>query len=468
MEARLIELAELLRLNGVRVSSAEIMDGARALALVGLSEREAVRGALKATMLKRAGDQALFDRLFDLQFSGLKEVLDGLETSVLRRIEEEGVLEGDELEMLLYTLREMSQRVSPLAQAALEGDAGQVARLFRGAALQLDLQELTNPLQTGFFARRLASGAGLGEARRDLDELVRRLEEQGIDPARIEIVGKCLADRLREVEAAARRYVEQEAKARGARQRIESDSLASRSFTELSKEELERTQLAVRRLAEKLKSRLVRKQTKRRRGALHVQRTLRKNMGLGGIPMSLVYRHKRPQRPDVVVLCDVSDSVRNVSRLMLLFVHTLQARFNRVRSFAFVSDVGEITEAFKGVEASEAVDPAVAGSAINLYANSNYGRAFALFVGAHLGSITKRTTVLIIGDGRNNYNTANVWALEELRRRARRVTWICPEDSSSWALGDSEMRLYERAVDQVITVRNLDDLERAAEQIVPG
>ncbi|HEY0840668.1 MAG TPA: VWA domain-containing protein, partial [Vulgatibacter sp.] len=189
-------------------------------------------------------------------------------------------------------------------------------------------------------------------------------------------------------------------------------------------------------------------------------------MALGGIPAQLVFRRRKPQRPDVVVLCDVSDSVRDVSRMMLLFVHTLQSMFARVRTFAFVSDVGEITSHFKDVDASRAVDLAVAGQAINVYANSNYGRAFALFVGAHLGAVTRRTTVLVIGDGRNNYNPANVWALEELKRRARRVVWICSEDRSSWALGDSEMPLFEKAVDQVIVVRNMEDLEAVAREIV--
>jgi len=468
MEARIVELAELLRQNGIRVSPAEVGDAAEALAIAGLDDRETVRGALKATMLKRAADHETFDQLFDLYFSGLQGVLEGLETSILHRIEEEGVLEGDELEMLLYTLRDLAQRMSPMAQALLHGDAAEVARLLRGSALQLDFQGMTNPLQAGFYARRLGTGAGVGQARTELEELADKLKEKGIDPAAVELVGRRLSERLREVEAAARRYVEQEAKARGARQRQEGDSLAGKPFSELSREELEQSKVAVRRLAEKLKSRLVRRQRERKRGALNPQRTLRKNMGLGGVPAQLVFRRRKPQRPDVVVLCDVSDSVRDVSRMMLLFVHTLQSLFTRVRTFAFVSDVGEITSYFRDVDASRAVDLAVAGQAINVYANSNYGRAFALFVGAHLGAVTSRTTVLVIGDGRNNYNQANVWALQELKRRARRVVWICPEDRSSWSLGDSEMPLFEKAVDQVVVVRNLSDLEAMAQKIVVG
>lgn len=468
MEARIVEFAELLRQNGMQTSPSEVMDAARALAEVGLEDRETVRAALAATLSKRAADRGLFHSLFELYFSGMEGLLAGLEESALRRIEEEGIFEGDEWEMLLHTLQDMKERLSPLTRAALEGEAGQVARLFRGAALQLDFEGLTSPSQAGFFSRRLAAAAGLGKARGDLDELAKRLEERGIDPAKVERAKGRLSERLRAVEEAARRYVKREAALRkvGAPGGEESD-LKSRPFSSLSKDELERIQVAVERLAQRLKSRLVRKE-QRRRGTLHVQRTLRRNMGVGGTPVDLVFRERRPQRPDVVVLCDLSDSVRDVSGLMLLFLHSLQSRFSRVRSFAFVSDLGEITETFRGLDASKAVDLAVAGRAINLYANSNYGRAFALFAGAHLGAISRRTTVLIIGDGRNNYNPANVWALEEIRRRAQRVVWICPEERSSWSFGDSEMALYERAVDRVLVVRNLRELERLSDSIVAG
>lgn len=326
---------------------------------------------------------------------------------------------------------------------------------------------MSSPLQAGYYARRLGSGAGTGAAGADIEKIAAELKRRGIDAEHVELVARRLGEKLRTVEEAARRWVEAEMQIRRIREKGQQSSLASRSFNELTREEIERTTAAVKRLAEKLKSRLVRRERMRRRGALNVRRTLRRNMALGGVPAQLVFRRRRPQRPEVVVLCDVSDSVRNVSRMMLLFVHTLQSRFSRVRSFAFVSDVGEITDVFKDVDASEAVNLAVAGRAINVYANSNYGRALALFARNHLGSISGRTTVIVIGDGRNNYNPPNVWALKDIERKARRVVWICPEDRSSWGFGDSEMPLYEKAVDQVVVVRNLADLEGVAEQIVP-
>ncbi len=225
--------------------------------------------------------------------------------------------------------------------------------------------------------------------------------------------------------------------------------------------------VVVKRLAERLKARLSRRRKVRRRGQLSVRRTLRKNLALGGLPASLVFRNRRQERPEVVVLCDVSDSVRNVSRLMLQFVYTLQSLYSRVRSFVFVSDLGEVTHLFKAADVTTAVDLATAGKVVNLAANSNYGHAFRVFHSTYLGSVSRRTSVIIIGDGRTNYNPPNAWALQEIKRRCKRLLWLCPEDRASWGFGDSEMLLYERHCHRVEPVRSVDDLARVASEILP-
>jgi uncharacterized protein with von Willebrand factor type A (vWA) domain len=468
VEARIVEFAGLLRQNGVRVSPAEVADAVEAAVAAGIADRETLRAALAATMVKRAADHETFDRLFALHFSGLRELLAGLEGSILRQLEEEGLLEGDDLEMLFYELAKNAKHRGEFADALIAGDQGALARLLRGAALQLDFSALQTPLQAGFYARRLLSGAGIGGAEDGIREIEELLRARGVDPAKMSLVSEKLAARLRAVEAAARKWVDREVEARLPKSKRNQDALAGKSFQNLSREELLRMNVAVRRVAEKLKSRLVRRQRSRRKGALNVRRTIRRNLSWGAVPMRLAFRARRPERPDVVVLCDVSDSVRNVSRLMLLFVHTLQSLFARVRSFAFVSDVGEITEYFKEVDADRAVDLAIAGQAINLYANSNYGRALALFARDHLGKVNGRTTVIVIGDGRNNFNPPNVWALRDIRRKAKRVVWICPEVESSWGFGDSEMAAYAREVDKVAVVQTLADLEAVAEGLVPA
>lgn len=463
-DARLVDFASLLRQNGLRVSPGEVADAARALALVPFDDREAVRSALRATLVKRGQDAGAFDRLFELYFGAMGRLLEGLEESLARALS----IEGLSLEDLQELARMLDAMGSPLGAAVAGGDLGAVAKLLRTAALQVDFKGLKSPLQKGFYARRVASQAGIGDAEREFGKLAQALAEKGFDPSKIERVSKRLEEAVEALEDAARRAADLEQQARD-REKIakDADSAAHRNLASLSPAELAKMRDSVKRLAEKLKSRISRRRKERRRGQLHVRRTLRMNLSSGGIPAKLAFRQKRPERPDIVVLCDVSDSVRNVSRLMLQFVHTLQSLYARVRSFVFVSDLGEVTKFFKDARPDEIADDAFASRIINLSANSNYGRALRLLHADFRGAVTRRTTVVVIGDGRSNHNPAEAWVLEDLKRRARRIVWVCPEEKNAWGIGDSEMHLYARHCDQVLVVRTLDDLAKAAEQLLP-
>jgi len=465
VDARIVEFAEVLRQNGVRVSTAEVVDAAQATAIVGLQDRDLFRSVLRSTLVKRDLDLEAFDRAFDFFFSGAAKTFEALDEALLKQLEEQGLLEGDELQMVVATVNRLFNQLSPMAQAALQNDRARLAQLFRAATLQLDLSRMETPMQAGFFSRRLLAGAGAERARTDLQSLEQELQARGLSLEGLEVVSKQLASALRKVEDAARREVDRQMRARLKRS---SGGLQDRPFHALSRAEVERAEAAVRKLAERLKTRLVRKQRSTRRGALNVRRTLRRNMPWGGVPMVPLFRSRRPERPEVVVLCDVSDSVRNASRMMLLFTYTLQSLFVRVRSFVFVSDMGEVTKYFKDADPEEAIDLATAGKAVSLHSNSNYGRALANFTRDELGSLGRRTTLMVIGDGRNNYNPSNVWALKDLKRKVKRLIWITPEDRRSWGFGDSEMHSYSKAVHQTVVVQTLADLERLADQLVPS
>ena len=270
---------------------------------------------------------------------------------------------------------------------------------------------------------------------------------------------------MRKVEDEARREVKRQAEARI---RKPTGGVVDKPLHQLSQAEVNQMESAVKTLAEKLKARLIRKARSKRKGTLNVRRTLRRNLPWGGVPMVPQFRARRPERPEVVVLCDVSDSVRNASRMMLLFTYTLQSLFVRVRSVVFVSDVGDVTQYFKEQEVDKAIDLATMGQAVSLTANSNYGRALAMFTRDQLGSITRRTTVMIIGDGRNNYNANNAWALKDLKQKCKRLLWICPEDRPNWGFGDSEMLTYSKECHQTVVVNSVADLSRIAEQLVPS
>ncbi|MFT3916751.1 MAG: VWA domain-containing protein [Anaeromyxobacteraceae bacterium] len=467
MEHRLTELAGLLRANGVRVSPAEVTDAVRAAALAGTDEREPFRAALRATLVKRARDVPVFEALFAVWFSGLGRLLEGLEKGLVSELEAQGLLEGDELEMIAQTLDALVGSMSPVARAALAGDPALLARLFRGASLQVAPPGAgPSEAEARWHGRRLLAAAGGGAVEADLDALERALAAKGLRPGALQLVADRLDGALRKVEDAARRFADLEGDARRVRRRVE--ALPGEAGVAPTREELERTDAAVRRLARRLKARLVRRERSRRRGALAARRTLRKNMALGGTPARLVFRQRRPERPDLVVLCDVSESVRASTRLMLLFLYALQSLFGRVRTFVFVSGLAEVTADLKAErDPARAADLAVAARAVNLAANSNYGRALRLFHRDHLGAVGRRTTVIVVGDGRTNYGPPEAWVLDELRRKARRLLWVCTEPRAAWGGGDSEMPLYASRCDRVATATSLEELEGLADALVP-
>jgi hypothetical protein len=465
VEQRIVEFVEVLRQNGLKVAISEAQDAVRAAAAVGVDEKELTRATLKATLCKRAQDVGVFDKAFDFYFAGASKTLADIEKSLADRIAEEGLLEGDELKMIVWMLERMAGQMAPMTAAAMGGSRGQLAQIFRNASLQLDYSRIQNALQTGFYSRRLLSAAGAENMRSDIESIGRELAARGISPRGVEVVSNHLSAALRKVEEAARAEVQRQS---NARLRKATAGVADKALHTLSKQEVDVAQRAVRKLAEKLKARLIRRQRSKKKGQLNPRRTLRKNLTSGGVPMVPQFRARRPQRPDVIVLCDVSDSVRNASRLMLLFTWSLQSLFNRVRSFIFVSELGEVTRYFKDAKPEDALEKAMSGDVISLSSNSNYGNALASFAKGYLGSVTRKTTVFVIGDGRNNFNAPHVAALEDVKRRAKRVVWICTEPKANWGFGDSEMAAYERAVSQVVTVLNLGDLEKIAPQLVPS
>lgn len=462
MEARLVEFAGLLRHSGMRVSAGEVAEAGRALSLVGLSDEELCRAALCATLVKRSSDVPLFEELFSLYFSGLGRALGRLGRGLLAELEDGELLEGQERREAALALRPMLESLSPLARAALSGERGMVARLFERAAREIDFGALLAPSQVGFYGRRLFAAAGGGALIRDLAAVEGFLRARQLSRGGLEHSLGSLRAVLGALEDAARLYADLEQRARA---QVRGRSRKRSGL--FSAGDVERMEVAVRRLAERLKDRLSSRE-RAHRGALDVRRTLRRNMKLGGLPAHIAFRRRRHERPELLILCDVSDSVRNVSRLMLLFLHTLQGLFSRVRSFVFVSEMSEVTQSFLAErDLSRAAERATAAQGACLGGNSNYGRVLKLLCERHRSAITRRATVIIIGDGRNNYHPPNAWTLEEVRRRARRLLWICPEERTEWGQGDSEMPLYASKVERVAVVTTLSEMEGVADALIP-
>ena len=223
---------------------------------------------------------------------------------------------------------------------------------------------------------------------------------------------------------------------------------------------------AVRPLARKLATRLPVKRKRAPDGTFDVRRTLRRALSTGGVPVDPAFRSKKVHRPDLVLICDVSGSVAAFAKFTLMFTHALQGQFSRVRSFAFIDTVDEVTGFFEGGDFTEGMQRMQAeADLVWLDGHSDYGHAFEVFAREHLAALTPRSTVLVLGDARNNYRAANRWALKEIADRSKRLFWLNPEPATSWNSGDSIAADYALVCDRMVECRNLTQLADFVEGI---
>jgi uncharacterized protein with von Willebrand factor type A (vWA) domain len=468
MDDKLIEFTHLLRQNGLKVSVAENMDTFAALGLTGIHDRRILKDTLRATLVKRVVDIPVYDELFDLYFTGLGEIIKAAGASTMDAMdmsEEEFQRFLDQLE---EALKNMGAELSDLARALLTNNTGQLERLLREAAQGANLQNIQRSFQEGQFANALAQLLGFGQLTQELSALKDALQRAGLSPQQIEQLAAYIDRRLQDLAHMVRSFVRAELEKQDPQLRDQQKmrSLADKSFYYLTEDEIRKMKEAVAKLAQRLKNVIAIRRKRAKRGRFDLQQTLRKNLQYGGVPFRIILDKRKREKPQVVMLCDVSDSVRNVSRFMLQFVYSVQDLYAKVRSFIFVADMGEVTGLFEENDIHAAVDLSLRGNIINIYAHSDFGRAFRLFHRDYVSIVNKRTTVIILGDARNNYNLPHEWVLREVRQRAKQVIWLNPESRLTWGFGDSEMDRYAPYCDLVEECRNLNQLYRVVDKLV--
>jgi uncharacterized protein with von Willebrand factor type A (vWA) domain len=468
MEEKLVEFASLLRQNGVRVSLAETLDAFSASELTGLFERETFRAALRATMIKRSSELPVFEELFELYFSGLGEIIKQASQAVqdaLSMSDQEFQKFLDEVEKML---KAHGEELSELAKQLLSNQNGQLEKMLREAARAVRLSNIERTVEENYFARALARQLGLDKIEREIQQLREQLEKSDMPATAKARMEQYLDRRLKALDDIIRRYVRAEREKRNLRERESQrlQQLGEKSFYYLTEDEMRRMNEAIARLAQRLRNIVSVRRKRAKRGRFDVKKTMRRNLEFGGVPFKLRFDRRKKEKPQVVVMCDVSDSVRNVSRFMLQFVYALQDLYSRVRSFVFVSDIGEITEHFRNNDAAEALDLALKGDVINVYAHSNFGYAFRTFLRDHIAAINNKTTVIVLGDARNNYNLPHDWCLRDIRQRAKQLIWLNPENRNTWGFGDSEMDRYAQHCDLVEECRNLNQLYKVVDRLV--
>lgn len=468
MENRIVEFANVLRRNGVRVSLSENMDAFRALELIGLENPTLFRSALRTTLIKRAGDIQPFEELFNFFFLGIGEAIDALD----RRIMEELGLSPQQfqemLEQIQKFLREMEGELSELTKALLSGNQGDLERLLR-EAMEQEMQS-GNPESLRYTPfTRMAGRLQMDRVQSEIERFKGMLQMLGQNGEDLQNVMRYLDERLRDMYKLLRELLQQEQRKQGMEMRDSSQrtALADKSFSFYTEDDIRRMNDAVARLAQRLKNRLSVRRKRAVRGRFNVKQTLRKNLQYGGVPFNIQLDRRKKTKPQVMVLCDISDSVLNASRFMLQFVYSIQDLYAKVRSFVFVSEIGEVTKLFEEHDINVAVETALKGDVIDVFSHSNFGRAFEMFHRNFFTAINSKTTVLIIGDGRNNYNRPNDWVLREIKSKAKQLIWLNPESRMTWGVGDSEMPRYAPNCHIAEECRSINQLYKIVDLIVP-
>jgi uncharacterized protein with von Willebrand factor type A (vWA) domain len=448
----------ILRREGFTISPAQAIEAARAAREVGLSDRGLLRDAVACVVVDAVEQRARYEELFEEFFSLQARPHLNLPTRLLAQ----GFTRAE-----LAVLRELlADFLSPEGRArlrALLSGGTDLDHLLASEAVKKHLSRLNGPLQKGFFAHQLIEELGIERARTALDFLKEGLTEM-LDPVRAEEMVRALVRELERSERSVRERVEKHVAAAMAAEQTISGPMST-PFALLAESEIDEVRRGVRKLAERLRGAARVRARHRRRGRLDPARTMRKTLSTGGVPFRPVRRDQRRDRPRLMILCDVSDSVRQASRFMLEFVYAIQELFDRTRSFVFVSDIAEVTRLFDERGVSEAVLQA-AMSAVDTSHNSYYARAFLHFEQQFLNAVDRRTTVIILGDGRTNYQATGADVVAEMRARARSVLWLCPEPRSRWGAGDSAMPAFAAEATQALVVATGADLERAARELV--
>jgi len=466
-----------LRAAGLPVSLTENLDAMEAVQHIPIEDREAFKYALGATLVKNNAHWRAFETVFEVYFSlrgpQYKLVEDESELDAMWREMQEQLSQGQSQAtqggaMDALTPEEIAQL---LMQALLNGDQAMMRALARQSVQRFAGMEPGRPVGGTYYLYRTLRNLDLEgmlekllDASRqqvggELTELEERLERDEYDD-RIEKFKQ-------EIEAEIRRRLVADRGAEAMAKTLRKPLPEDVEFMHASRDEMVNLKKALQPLTRKLAARLARKRRHGRRGPLDFRSTVRHSLSYGGVPAEPKFKYPRPAKPELMVLADISGSVAAFARFTLMLVYAIQGQFSKVRSFVFIDGVDEVTDFFRGEE-----DLANAIHRVNTEADvvwvdghSDYGHAFEVFWERFGKDVGPKTTVLLLGDARNNYHASQSWVVKEMRHKARHVYWLNPEPRSYWNTGDSIVNDYGAHTDGVYECRNLRQLEGFVEKL---
>jgi uncharacterized protein with von Willebrand factor type A (vWA) domain len=462
MQATLEDFFKALRGSDLDVSLNAQIDAARATALVGWSDRELLKSALGATLAKTVPDRAIFEQTFERFFhfdafgtqrtgkAGARPAPSPPEEQPPSTAEGSGQGSGGPGGC-------HGSAGQGLSQLLLSGDSAALSRRMQQAARDVGLTDIWFFTQKGYYTQKIQQAMGLDLLDREITEARR----QTMAPQRV----AQLEDARKHLFEEVRNFVERKLSMYGTAptRELHDDFLQTQKLSNIDRRDFARMHEIVRKIARRLAERHARRKRRELRGQLDFRRTMRANAAYGGVMFETFWRSTKVERPRVVAICDVSGSVRQYARFLLLFLYSLDELVSDVQSFAFTNHLVDVSATFAALPVEQAVDRvmrAVGGG------GTDYGQVLEDIDAQLMHRIDRHTTVLILGDARNNRGHARAEIMKTLYGRARRVIWLNPEPVSFWGLGDSEMKRYAPYCHIARECNSLRHLERTLDQLL--
>ena len=463
-----------LRNAGLPVSLTENLDAMEAIMHIPLEDREAFKYALGATLVKNHAHWRSFETVFEVYFSlrGPEYAIDGTG---------DGNADIDEFMRQMQNLQGQGEGkgggtmdgLTPeeLMNILMNGDQAMMRALAKQAVQRFAGMEPGRPVGGTYYLYRTLRNL-------DLDGMLDKLMEASRQQVGGELTN--LEERLerdeyqdriekfkQEVEAEIRRRLVADRGAEAMAKTLRKPLPEDVEFMHASRDEMQHLKKALQPLTRKLAARLARKRRHGRKGPLDFRNTVRHSLAYGGVPAEPKFKYPRPAKPELIVVADISGSVAAFARFTLMLVYAISNQFSKVRAFVFIDGIDEVTDYFKQTEdIGEAIHRInTEADVIWVDGHSDYGHAFEVFWDKWGKEIGPKSTVMLLGDARNNYHASQAWVIKEMRAKARHVYWLNPEPKSYWNTGDSIVGEYGTFTDGVYECRNLRQLEAFVEKL---
>lgn len=428
IENRLYEFIDILRDASITISTDEILTLFNSLHFTDISKRTIFKNTLRTTLIKDYTDIPVFDTCFEGFFADVDSEADPHE--MLQPSQDDKQKDGDvNLEQALEDF------ISELPESMLfEKSPEDILKLF--------FSDIQQQGESGGVGESLfpTTGAAPQQSFSKADDSDEERESLG-NPELLRIAAAAMK----------RQKIGHEVK-------IREDYLLNKLIYQLTSEEIKEMRELIKRFGQKLKNRISLRKKKMKHGGIDIKHTIRTSLQYGGIPFKIFYKNRKIDRPQLVVLCDVSGSVNQYTRFMLLLTHTLQSLFSKVRTFAFISRLVEITPLFMEMDPERAINSIFNDTNFTYGWGSNYGNSLIEFIENHSDSLNSKTTVLVLGDARNNSNDSGIDAFQAISEKARNVFWLNPEKKHLWDWSDSIASLYIPFCEDMKEVNNFMDL----------